>query len=231
MFRGLLLFSAVVGSLLSASEPLELGLPDLSSTWFESGAVVRVPMDKCGALQVRLGAPASQDFAADALELTMDGRYPRSTKSTSVEGHLLTIRTKEPLGLLVLPEHHVQVSASGRHPLHGEWTILRWDKAYIQSTVVAKEGVPIGIRLDQPPGGVVLGKSEATMIRFIGEVMGSDGSRLTIQNRPIKRLAGKSGFQFDEQIAVAADIKEIVVRASDDGEATSTTLILPVIRP
>jgi hypothetical protein len=222
----------VAARILSASEPFQLRLSDLSETWFVSGAIVRVPMDKCAQLEVMLRKPWSQEIGVDLLELTMDGAYPRFTRSTSTAGHFLTIRTREPLGLLVKPEHHVEVSGGGPRPLHGEWTILRWDKAYIQATAVGKQGIPIGIRVDQPPGGVVLAGPNSGNVRFRGEVMGSGSSRMAIQNREVKRLADKPGFQFDEQIPMAVDAKEIVVVATDDGDSNSTTtLILPVTRP
>lgn len=224
MVRCQLCLIVLAGGVLFAGEPFQLKLSDLSDAWFDSGAIVRVPKDRCAQMQIKLGAPWSQQTAVESLEWTLDGQFFRATRSTGSDGHLLTIRTREPLGLLTGDEHHLVVSATSGPSLRGEWTILRWEKAYIQASGVGKQGIPIGVRIDQPPGGVILRPGN---VRFRGELMGGDGARLLIQAQEVHRLAGKPGFQFDEQIAVAADAKEVIALAAEEG-AGSTVLVLPV---
>jgi hypothetical protein len=228
--RSLLLLGLSV-SVLLASEPFSLKLTDLSDAWFVGGGMIQVPKDKCARIEVRLGKPWANEIGAEDLvaDLDADAR-PRPDRMTGGDGHLLILKTRETLGLLTKPEHHLEVSANGKNPPRAEWTIVRWDKAYIQATVVGSQGVPLDIRLSQPPGGVVMGRTKDANVRFAGEVVGSLDARLTINGQEVKRLAAKSGFQFDQQIPIAADAKEIAVIANDGSAGDSTTMMLRVIR-
>jgi hypothetical protein len=227
MLLGRVLFFAACPLVLCGAEPFTLKLPDLSGVWFESGAVIQVPPGKCAQLQVRLAAPLSHETGIDQLSLTLDGAYPRFSRATGAEGHILTIATREPLGLLTGSEHHIELSSNGPNPLRAEWTILKWDKPYIEATMVSPHGVPVGIRIDQPAGGIVL--PSAAGARFAGEVSGSLDSRLTIAGHSVKRLPNQPGFHFDQQIELPAEAKEIVILATDDHD--STALVLPVLSP
>ena len=222
----IVLFASV--EILAASGPFDLRLSDLSSTWFRSGdldAIIRVPADRCGELQVRLRRAPHQEIAVEDLALQLDGAYARASRATSLEDYLLTVHTREPLGLLTGPEHIIEAAANDGAHLRAKWTILRWDKPYLQSTVVGKSGIPVGLQMGQPIGGVFL--STGT-VRVSGEVHGGVDSQLTIQGRAVPRIATKPGFQFDENVNIASDVSEVVINVTDGAQGGSTTLVLPV---
>jgi hypothetical protein len=229
--RGLLLLPLVSGILLAA-EPFHLRFPDLSQGWYPSGAVVRVPENKAMRLEVRLDKDkeATSQVQMETLSLTLDGQYPKYVRARNSEGYLLTVTTREPLGLLVREEHRIEASATGQHPYKGEWTVLRWDKDYVQSTLAGPRNNVISIRIDQPPGGLVLAGGHSPLVRFIGEILGNCDCRLTIAGQEVRRKAGEPGFHFDAQVPVAPEMREILVSANDETGAR-TELYLPVLRP
>jgi hypothetical protein len=224
--RGLLLFPLISG-ILFAAEPFHLRFPDLSQGWYPSGSVVRVPAKKAAQLEVRLDNEAASQVRMESLALALDGQYPKFVRARNSEGYLLAVTTREPLGLLVNEEHLIEASASG--PYKGEWTILRWNKSYVQSTLVGPQNYAIGIRIDQPPGGVVLAGGHSALVRLSGEILGGCDCRLTIAGQEVQRLAAKPGFQFDAQVPVAPGQREIAVRANDETGAM-TVLYLPVLQ-
>lgn len=230
--RGLLLLPLISG-ILFAAEPFHLRFPDLSQGWCPSGAVVRVPQNKATRLEVRLDKEAASQVPMETLTLTMDRQYPKFVRASNSEGYLLTVTTREPLGLLVNEEHLIEVSATSQRQYHqykGEWTILRWDKAYVQSTLVGPQNNAISIRIDQPPGGLVLAGEGAGFVRISGEILGNCDCRLTIGGQAVRRQAAKPGFQFDAQATVAPEMREVEVRANDE-TGSMTVLYLPVLRP
>ncbi len=227
MWSGVICSLAVSALTLQGAEPFAVKLADLSGTWFESGAVIHVPPAKCATLQVRLATPWSREIGVDQLTLSWDGTYPHPARGTSVEGHILTMTTREPLGLLTGAEHHLETTAIGRTPLRSEWTILRWEKSYIEATAVHGQGVPVEVRLDQPPGGVILAEA-GSVVRFTGEISGTLDAKLSIAGQTVRPLPNRPGFHFDQPLEVAAGTKEIVIVATDVGE-TSTTLVLPLL--
>jgi hypothetical protein len=227
----LILCAAAAWSAIQAADPFSLKLPDLSAAWIPAGAVIRIPDGKCAELQVRLAKPWSQEIGVDQLDLEIDGAYPRYTRGTGFEGHILSVRTREPLGLLAGDRHIVYVETTGEKPLRAEWSIQKWDKPFIEATVVGRDGMPVGIRIERPAGGVVLSDRGASTVRFVGEVSAGLGARLTIAGQDAKRAAGLPGFHFDQQIDVPTDAREVVVVAVDETPGDSTMLILPVLSP
>ncbi|HZI58943.1 MAG TPA: hypothetical protein VFF39_19320 [Verrucomicrobiae bacterium] len=226
--RGLLLLPFLSG-ILFAAEPFQLRIPDLSQAWFPSNAVVRVPGNKATRLEVRLNKEAASEVQMETLTLAMDGQYPRFIRASNSEGYVLTVTTKEPLGLLVNEEQRVEASARGRHVYQGDWTILRWDKPYVQSTLVGPLNNPISIRIAQPPGGIVLAGGPSALVRFSGEIPGNCDYRLTIAGQDVRRQAGKPGFHFDAQVPVEPEMQEVAVSAKDETGAM-TVLYLRVLR-
>jgi hypothetical protein len=107
---------ALCAGITRAEGPFSIQLSDLSRAWFAGGAVIRIPPDKCATLQVRLEKPWSEWVGVDQVDLELDGKYPRFNRATGGEGHVLTVRTREPLGLLTRAEHQVKASCSGRNP-------------------------------------------------------------------------------------------------------------------
>src|SRR5262249_29873572 len=161
--------------------PFYLRLPDLSQGWYPSGSVVRVPEDKAARLEVRLDQGAAVQVQIENLTLTLNGQYPKFTRARNPDGeYLLAVTTRAHTGLLVNEEDRIEATASGEHPYQGEWTILRWDKAYVQSTLVGPDNNAISIRIDQPPGGVVLVALRTGLARVSGEILGNCDCRLTI---------------------------------------------------
>jgi hypothetical protein len=224
----LAILAALAAVKLATAQPFSVRLPALSDAWLPGGSpevVLRLPEDKFQEIQVRLSPPWSERIQAGDIEVNLDGNYPHPTRSTGGEGVFLSIRTQEIRGLLPNPEHHLIITTPNPS-VRTQWTILRWDKAYAQVSGIARGGTPPGIRIDQPPGGVVLLGNNSSTVRLSGEVAGGLEIQLIIQSQRIGRIASKPGFQFDAQIPVAANAKEVVVSATDDGNIT--TLVLPV---
>jgi hypothetical protein len=228
-FRGLLLLPILSG-ILFAADPFHLKFPDLSQGWYPSGAVVRVPKNKVTRLEVRLDKDAASQVQIETLTLTLDDQYPKFIRARNSDDYLLTVTTREPVGLLVNDEHRIEASASGKHPYKGEWTILRWDKSYLQSTLVGAQNNEIGIRIDQPSNGVVLAGGPSALVRLSGEILGNCDCRLIIAGQEVRRQPTKPGFQFDAQISVAPGTREIEVGANDE-TGSITVLYLPVLWP
>jgi hypothetical protein len=219
----------LAGGGLHAAEPFSLQLTGLGGYWFPSGAVIRVPNDICGELQVRLGLPNANYIDASELKLKLDRAYPLPRRLKSSEGHILVVKAREPVGLLAAAEHHVEVETTGPEPLRGQWTILHWDLGYMQAVIAGRDGAPIQINLAQPNGVILLpAKPEAT-VRFRGEVLGGDSVRLIAGKTPISRDPSQPGFRFDRQVAIPAEAAEFVVLAEDDF-GNSTTIVLRVVR-
>jgi hypothetical protein len=216
------------GAALNATEPFSLQLTGLGGYWFPSGAVIHVPNDVCGELQVRLGPPSANYIDASELKLKLDRAYPLPRRLKSSEGQILVVKAREPVGLLAAPEHHVEVETTGSEPLRGQWTILHWDLGYMQAVIAGQDGAPIRINLAQPNGVILAGKPESA-VRFRGEVLGGDSVRLFAGQTPISRDPTKPGYRFDRQIAIPPDAAEFAVRAEDDF-GNSTTIVLRVVR-
>lgn len=226
-----ILLLLLIPGLLFATEPFQLRFPDLSQGWYPSGAIVRVPRNKAARLEVRLEKGAAAQVQVETLTLTMDGQYPKFIRASNSEGYLLTAATREPMGLLVNEEHRIDVSATGQHSYAGEWTILLWDKAYVQSTLVGPQNNAINIKIDRPPGGVVLASGHSALVRINGEIPGNCDCRLTIGGQDVGRQATKPGFQFDAQVPITPEMREIAVSAQDETGANMTVLYLPLLRP
>lgn len=189
-----------------------------------------MPLNKATRLEVCLDKEAASKLQMETLVLTLDGQYPKFIRASNSKGYLLIVTTREPLGLLVHEEHRIEASTTGEHPYQGEWTILRWDKDYVQSTLVGPQNNVISIRIDQPSGGLVLPDAHSAQARFSGEILGNCDCRLTIAGQEVRRQAAKPGFQFDAQMPVAPEMREIEMRATDETGAM-TVLYLPVLRP
>jgi hypothetical protein len=213
----------------AAAGPLDLQLSALSEAWIPGGATVRVPGTKCVELQVRLNKPWANEIRIDALELKLDGAYPRFTRLTAPEGHLLNVKTREPQGLLPREMHRIEAGSEGASAQRAEWNVIRWDKPYIEAVVASPKGIPLAIQwLDQPTDGIVL-VSPKGQARFHGRLAGPIDARLTINDRDVARLASKPGYEFDQEITIPAGAKEVIVRAED--EAHDITIhVLPVLR-
>jgi hypothetical protein len=219
----------LAGAALHATEPFSLQLTGLGGYWFPSGAVIRVPNDVCGELQVRLGLPSANYIDASELKLKFDRAYPLPRRLKSSEGQILVVKAREPVGLLTAPEHRVEVETTGAEPLRGQWTILHWDLGYMQAVIAGQDGSPIQINLAQPNGVILAPANPQAAVRFRGEVLGGDSVRLIAGQTRISRDPSQPGFHFDLPIAIPAGAAEFAVRAEDDF-GNSTTIVLRVVR-
>ena len=172
---------------LPAAEPFSLQLTGLGAYWFPSGAVIRVPKETCGELQVRLGLPHANYVDSSDLKLKMDGAYPLPRRQRSAQGHILVVKAREPVGLLTRAEHHVEVETGGSEPLHGQWTIIPWDLGYMQAVIAGQDGAPIQIKLAQPNGVVLAPAKPDSPVRLRGELLGAGSSRLIAGMTAISR--------------------------------------------
>src|SRR5207247_716906 len=156
----------------------------------------------------------ASEIPIDALEMKVEGVYPRFTRLTGTDGHILNVRTREPLGLLTRTTHRIEASSSGKNALREEWTVLRENRSDIEAVAVGVNGVPIELRLEEPRAGVVL-VDRAGHARIHGEMMAPLNARLTINGKEISRLADKPGYEFDTEIVIPEGGKEVVVRGDD----------------
>jgi hypothetical protein len=224
--RTLLVMAALSALCCSGAEPFQLQLSALSETWFPGGAVIKVPPDKCPELVVKLSKPWSRETQVDAIALKLDDTYPKFKRLISGDEYLLDVTTREPLGLLTKDTHYIEAVVTGKSPLRASWTVMRWDKAYAEAVATASGGLPIGIQLDSPVGGLVL-IGQGNMVRFRGKLSGADDAKLTIAGEKVSRLVSKPGFQFDMPIKISPAAKEVVVRG-DDSAGDATILVLRV---
>jgi len=183
----------------------------------------------CQQLQVKLEKPLASGLRVDAIQLSIDDRYPRFSRLTGDEGFILLAQTREPLGLIPKEEHHIAASLEGSDAMHTDWRIERWKCEYIQAQAVGEGGgSPIDIALEAPLGGVVVAGRSDSRVRLRGELRGGGiDAKLKVNGEAIRRLASQAGYHFDQEISVPAGTREVVLTASDQA-GDQTVLALPV---
>jgi hypothetical protein len=216
-------------SSLFALEPFSIRIPEFSAQWFPAGATVRVPSEKYKEIQVRLRMPEAKYLDSNAIKFWLDERSLMSLRETSGEGHIVTAKTRDSMGLFTHPEHRIKASTDGRNPYEGQWTISLWDKTYIEAVTTGKDGTPIAIRLDPPNHATLALPGKGGTVRLKGELTGAFDSKLTADGKSIIRIANRPGFRFDESVVISADAKEFVLRA-EDGAGDITILVLKVFQ-
>jgi hypothetical protein len=215
---------------LRAAEPFRLQLTSLSEAWLPGSSVIQVPAgSSCRQLQVKLDKTWSNRSRVDALELYIDGVYPRFSRLAGEDGFILNTQTREPLGLLPKEEHRIEASVEADAPLRAKWTIARWKNEYIEAKTVGGGGSAIDISLEQPIGGVVVGGHGALTVRLRGELRGGGiDAKLKVNGEAIRRLPAAAGYHFDQEVAVAANARELILTA-DDQAGDQTILALPIL--
>jgi hypothetical protein len=215
---------------LTAAEPFRLQLTSLSEAWFPGSSVIQVPAgSSCRQLQVKLDKISSGRSRVDALELYIDGVYPRFSRLSGEDGFVLNAQTREPLGLIPKEEHRIEASVEGGSAVRTEWTIDRWQREYIEAKTVGAGGSAIDISLELPIGGVVVGGRSESKVRLRGEVRGGGiDSKLKVNGEIIRRLPAAAGYQFDQEVPVAAGAHELLLTA-DDQAGDQTILALPIL--
>ena len=215
---------------LRAAEPFRLQLTSLSEAWLPGGSVIQVPAgSSCRQLQVKLDRTWSSRSRVDALELYIDGVYPRFSRLSGEDGFVLNAQTREPLGLIPKDEHRIEASIEGGSAVRTEWTIDRWKREYIEAKTAGAGGSAIDISLEQPIGGVVVGGRGESKVRLRGELRGGGmDAKLKVNGEAIRRLPAAAGYHFDQEVPVAAGARELILTA-DDQSGDQTVLALPIL--
>ncbi len=210
-----------------AAEPFSLQLTSLSETWLPAGSVIQVPArSSCKELRVKFAKSSSIQPRVDALQLSIDDRYPRFSRLSGEDAFILLAQTREPLGLFPKDEHRLSASLETGSAVRSEWTIDHWERPYIQAQVIGSAGGGIDISLDQPIGGLVVGKA-GSITRLRGKLQGGVDAKIEVNGEAIRRLPNAPGYQFDQQVPLPAVAHELVLTALDQS-GSLTILILPV---
>ena len=215
---------------LPAAEPFWLQLTSLSEAWLPGSGVVRVPADtSCQELRVRLEKAWSSRSRVDALQLSIDDRYPRFKRLSEDDGFVMKAETHEPRGLIPKESHRIEASLEGGSSIHTGWTVERWEKKYIEARAEGGQGSIIEINLEEPFGGLVLAGRGDSKVRLRGDLRGGSlSAKLTVNDQVIHRVASAAGYRFDEEVPVPAGARDVVLTALD-GDGAQTVLVLLVM--
>ncbi len=211
-----------------AAEPFLLELPDSTNVSFPGGAVLRLPSGSQRTVRVLIATASFPEGGPARPEFAINGAYSRHTTEGVGPDTRLTAHTREARGLLTHDEDVISVSAGEGKRLQAEWTLIRWDKAYLESTKAATGGDTIAIRISRPAGGLVhSGGGALATIHLSGEVLGGRDAALTIDGDPVPPVPTMPGYHFDRDVALRQGRREVVLKATDKA-GDETIVVLPV---